>query len=569
MANIIKWNPSGKQSQQLKALQEVFIILKGFKPHNSSEVDIDIAHLSASKNVCIKKLVYLYIALASHGNDDIFLMAMNSISNDLSDPNPVIRCFTLSLVGEVPITQSNLSFLFQAILEGLKDASSNVRCCAINCIIQLNQKSYINKCDESCNEYLTTLKGKVVATVNCDPDPSVVIRALVCLAACKQDDVVCQILLSLLDKVMLLDSHLVLVLLHYASISLDVKQLRTEKKFQILNKIEPFRQLTTTYSVTIEACCLMIKLSAILENVQNDILNEIISSLFGLLMVTTKAANYYILCNLLSILECHLTSVKDKFVSNLSFFVLLDDDLPLSLVQKINILKFCVTSENANSIFNIVKPYFHKCICSDVVKAACLLLEVLYEFLPKPCKNVIFCSLFSENNVVVECCVLTYYCLLMSQKEVFSLDPSFTKALLTSYYHLKLEKSRSCFLKILSNVKVKFYGKDIKKILQKEIAVFSESTVCHQSVVLHFTLFAFLQRPQAFHTLVKQMFLKLFESTPQSFVHEQAKCYYKLLNEEALLKKLIMSSFEVFPLSEKMKNSKLKFNDLHTASILF
>ena len=573
LTKIIKWNSSSNHIQQLKRLEEVFIFSKGFKPHTASEVDVDIAYLTASNNICIKKLVYLYLTLASYCNDDIFVMAMNSASNDLKDPNPIVRSFTLCSIGKVSITPSNSDFIFNAILHGLQDISSNVRCNAINSIIQIYQKQPINNSHQFNDGIsLSLLLDKVIVTINHDPDPSVVVRSLECLATCKYDhQLVHQVLVSLLDKVMLLDYYLTLVLLHCASTSIIEDKLHLEEKFRILNKVEPLRQVSTNFSLTVKACSLMLKLSSGLKNIHKDILVEITSSLFGLLMVSNKAARYFILCNLLSILKCHPNFLKENFVSHLNFFILLDDDPSHILVTKISILKFCITSETANLVFNNVRPYFHKHKYPEVVKKSFSLLEILSKFMSEICINVLCCSMYSETSVVVECAIITYYNLTITQSQVPFLSLCFTKALLASYNHLKHEEPRACFLQIICNVKDKQHAKDISKILKKEISQFSESTLCHQSCILHFTLFIFLQWRQLFKFHIKELFLKLFQTSEQSFVHEQAKLYYKLLKEDkVILKKLVVTSFQSHSLPKQKKNIKikLKFDDVSIASVV-
>ena len=526
---------SGNQDQQLKALKEIFVLSKGFKPYDVDEINMEVTQLSASKDICLKKLVYLYLSLSSYCSDDMFLHVINSAANDLADPNPIIRSSTLASICEFSVSSDEaFEFLCKAILQGLTDASSSVRCSAINGTSQVYCK--VRHCAEllESSTFAAVLK-KVSYTIKNDPDPTVVVRSLECLILCKQKAELTNFMLSLLDKVSLLDPCLSLVLLRRASISLDYGCLSVEEVFKILNKLEHLRHLTTSYSLPIESCFLMTKLSAKVENVHKDVVIEFLSSLISFLFVCNKTSLYYILCCLLSVIQLHPSLITNKIVENIKLFFLSSEDSSHVCAKKIAILKHCVNGDTSVIIYNNIRPYFHRANMPNVVKASFELLRALHDFMPEACNNVLLCSLYAEITVIVECSITVLYHLIISAKhnENSAYFSKVTSPLLTCYKHVVSEEAKSCYLFLVSGITDVKHVKILGKIIKTEVLLCPTLTsFCHQHSIIVATCRLYFTWPSFFQSQVKEILSKIFKCGHHSFVREQAKIYYTLLRDD-------------------------------------
>ena len=553
-AKALKWKPS-EDRKQLKALEKVFIYSKGFKPFNSDEVNIDIAQLSASKDICIKKLVYLYVALSSYCSKDIFLHVMNSLANDLTDPNPVVRNASLQSSTEIMLKeQTNFEFVYNAILQGLQDSAASVRISAINGVVRLYQKMKIlPKSDDHFLSEITNTFQKINSTIKTDPDPAVVVRCLECLTACGAPrETLNPVILSLLHKVSLLDPYLILVVVHRANVSLNCTLLKTNEKFMLLNKLETLRNLTTNCSLTVEAFSLMLKLSTNLENVQNDVLVEIVSNMIALFSVCNKSARYFILSSLYAILRVYCVQIQEFFLSKLYLFLLWNDDDSYVLMKKLDILNFCINDETAMIILSNVRPYCLKNHLPCVVKETFYLLRTLYNYAPDICQRIVYCSLYSNFSIVTDSAiVLLHYITIQQAKhdKDYCISSKLTSAILACYKHLSSLEAKTCFLMLVSYVTDLDCSRTVVKILGHETAEFFEcSSQYYQYCVLVVLLRCFLRWPHLFHVHVKNLFSIVLKNPKHTFIHEQTKIYYRFLQKNDYSQLKICLNFDKIPL---------------------
>ena len=567
LSRSLKWKPTESNLMQLKALQEIFVLSKGFSPLDSNEVNMDIAQLTASKNICLKKLVYLYVALSSHCCEDIILHVMNSVASDLTDPNAIVRRATLYSVNEFSVnSEVNLEFAYKSILQGLVDHAASVRCTAVNGIIQLYHKKsdYLK---QNGKELIVAALEKVYITINNDPDPSVVIRCLECLSSCDaKTEFLNPAIVSLLTKVSLLDPSLVLILLHRAAVSLNLSKIEGEEIFKLLNKLERLRTVNTHCSMTIKTCSVMLKLTNNFGDVQNDVILELIKTLIALLSVCNKHAKYFILCNLYDVLKVYCALVQENIISNMLLFLLWDQDDSYVLVKKLQILNYCVLESTAADIFFNIRPYFFKFRSCFVVKEAFRLLKTLYKYLPQQSENVVWAGLYSDASVVVDCAVTLLHYVTTNHTQAngdIFVTSKIASALLNCHKHLSLQEAKCCFLVLISSITDSASSKDILKVLKTELAHFCDnSSLCYQYCVLVVLLRSFLRWPRLFQHLVKELFTRLLKNPKNNFVVQQAKMFHQLLQKDHKQLKLLLNSTVTLPCV------KMSISQTHAIKIL-
>jgi len=565
--------------KQLKALEEIFVFSKGFQPYDSDEVNVDVAQLSASNDICIKKLVYQYVALSSYHNGDIFLHVINSLANDLTDPNPLVRSSSLRFCTEISITdEANFAFVCKAVLQALQDNAASVRCCAINGIIQLNAKASLIL-DKQSLTAVKELVEKVDHIISTDSDASVVVRCLECLSVCNSvNETLHSIILSLLYKVSLLDSHLILVVLYRAHALLNFNKLDSSEKFKLLNKLEILRNLSTNCSQTVQAFSLMLKLSSNVENVQNDVIVEIVSNMIALFSVCNKSIRYFLLSSLYAILRVYCVHIQEYFLSKLSLFLLWNDDDSYVLLKKLDVLHFCINDDTAQIIISNIQPYCFKTQMPHVIKGAFGLLKTLYKYAPEYCEKIVYCSLFSDFCVIVDSATkLLHHITVQRAKhdDDHHLSSKFTSALMTCYAHLSLVEAKICFFMLISYIYDFDCAKTIAKILKVENKNFFD---CHSQTYQYAFIIAllrcFLRWPNIFQAQVKSLFANLLKSPKQTLIYEQVKVYYRLLQKDDHSQLKLLLNFNKIPsitLPTIIRGSKAEilFDELKAVAIKY
>jgi AP-3 complex subunit beta len=125
---------SNKDSLKLDAMKKIVgMIAKG---KNASDLFPAVVKNVVSKNVEIKKLVYVYLMRYAEEQQDLALLSISTFQRALKDPNQLIRASALRVLSSirVPII---VTILMMAIKEAVSDMSPYVRKTAANAIIKL------------------------------------------------------------------------------------------------------------------------------------------------------------------------------------------------------------------------------------------------------------------------------------------------------------------------------------------------------------------------------------------------------------------------------------------------
>uniref|UniRef100_A0A3Q2XG89 Clathrin/coatomer adaptor adaptin-like N-terminal domain-containing protein n=1 Tax=Hippocampus comes TaxID=109280 RepID=A0A3Q2XG89_HIPCM len=115
---------SNKESLKLEAMKRVVgLIAKG---KNASELFPAVVKNVASKNIELKKLVYVYLVRYAEEQQDLALLSISTFQRALKDPNQLIRASALRVLSSirVPII---VPIMMLAIKEAAADLSPYVR----------------------------------------------------------------------------------------------------------------------------------------------------------------------------------------------------------------------------------------------------------------------------------------------------------------------------------------------------------------------------------------------------------------------------------------------------------
>ncbi|MBN3291189.1 AP3B1 protein, partial [Polypterus senegalus] len=125
---------SNKDSLKLEAMKRIVgLIAKG---KNSSDLFPAVVKNVASKNIELKKLVYVYLVRYAEEQQDLALLSISTFQRALKDPNQLIRASALRVLSSirVPII---VPIMMLAIKEAASDLSPYVRKTAAHAIQKL------------------------------------------------------------------------------------------------------------------------------------------------------------------------------------------------------------------------------------------------------------------------------------------------------------------------------------------------------------------------------------------------------------------------------------------------
>ncbi|XP_060746354.1 AP-3 complex subunit beta-1 isoform X2 [Tachysurus vachellii] len=156
---------SSKESHKLEAMKRVVgLIAKG---KNASELFPAVVKNVASKNLELKKLVYVYLVRYAEEQQDLALLSISTFQRALKDPNQLIRASALRVLSSirVPII---VPIMMLAIKEAASDLSPYVRKTAAHAIQKLysldpDQKEHlIEVIEKLLKDKSTLVAGNVV-----------------------------------------------------------------------------------------------------------------------------------------------------------------------------------------------------------------------------------------------------------------------------------------------------------------------------------------------------------------------------------------------------------------------
>ncbi|KAJ8396562.1 hypothetical protein AAFF_G00016280 [Aldrovandia affinis] len=156
---------SNKESLKLEAMKRIVgLIAKG---KNASELFPAVVKNVASKNIELKKLVYVYLVRYAEEQQDLALLSISTFQRALKDPNQLIRASALRVLSSVRVTII-VPIMMLAIKEASTDLSPYVRKTAAHAIQKLysldpDQKEHlIEVIEKLLKDKSTLVAGSVV-----------------------------------------------------------------------------------------------------------------------------------------------------------------------------------------------------------------------------------------------------------------------------------------------------------------------------------------------------------------------------------------------------------------------
>lgn len=132
-----------------------------------SSVFSEMVMCSATSDIVLKKMCYLYVGNYAKNNPDLALLTINFLQRDCKDQDPMIRGLALRSLCSLRV-ENLVEYLVGPLVSGLKDGSSYVRMVAVMGILKLYHISATTCMDA---DFLSTLKHMMLN----DPETQVCI----------------------------------------------------------------------------------------------------------------------------------------------------------------------------------------------------------------------------------------------------------------------------------------------------------------------------------------------------------------------------------------------------------
>ncbi|KAH3761626.1 AP-1 complex subunit beta-1 [Pelomyxa schiedti] len=161
---------SGREDRKVDAVKRIIAAMTEGK--DVSVLFTDVVNCMQTRNVELKKLVYLYVMNYAKSQPDRAILAVNTFQRDASDPNPLIRALAVRTMGCIRVDRI-VEYLTQPLSLCLKDSDPYVRKTAAVCVAKLFD---INPELVVAQGFLDQLKELIA-----DPNPMVIANAVAAL----------------------------------------------------------------------------------------------------------------------------------------------------------------------------------------------------------------------------------------------------------------------------------------------------------------------------------------------------------------------------------------------------
>ena len=125
---------------QLSQKREVFRRVIGYMTLglDVSELLMDMILATSTRDVVLKKMLYLYLVTYASSHPELALLCINTLVKDCAEQDPTIR--GLALRSLCSLRCDNVTeYMLPQIHRGLEDANAYVRRCAVMCVLKLHQ----------------------------------------------------------------------------------------------------------------------------------------------------------------------------------------------------------------------------------------------------------------------------------------------------------------------------------------------------------------------------------------------------------------------------------------------
>lgn len=484
-----------------------------------------ILKLLTHPDLVAKKIVYSILTEYAHKQPDIALLAINTLTQECSNGNPMVRGLALKTVCSLN-HENFFEFGQGAVDSALSDTSAFVRRIAVNCCGKLHYRS-ANICQES------GLTEKLYHMIR-DPDPIVAVNAVMTLEEILKDEggivINRNITHYLLNKLESLSAwgqiYIMNVLTKYTPKSED-------EMFDIMNMLDAY---LTHNSCSVSLACLKLFINLItdLPHLKEEVLKR---SLTGICSVLTSGNHELVYC-IIEVLEGFLDDASGIIALQYKHFFCKYKEPGYLKQRKIEFLPSVVTGDNGNEILDELCLYTTDS-SKQVSLSAITAMGTVIQVRPSAVKH---CFAKFKSLIETDVSYIISNTLQVLQRIDMREMVEFTELvnLITTKMDLLQDDAGRCaFLVILGR-----YGDkvtDSPYVLEDFLELFAEESMSAtvQLYVLMAAVQLFFHHPAACHGMLGDVLETGVQSSDKA-VHDQAVFYYTLLLTDITMAKDVL-----------------------------
>lgn len=313
---------------------------------NTEKLLPHVVKLLPSTDMMVKKLACWFVT--QHPNEQLTLLAVNTLLKDCEDPSPMIRGLALRTLSNIPLTSVSIYTVTQ-IDRAMKDSSAYVRRTAVMACIKIHQVSPELIVDHGL---INQLYGMIR-----DPDPLVVVNCLSALEELLEDEggavINRNIAHYLLNRLALFTEWGLIMVLKLLQ---RYKPKGEEETIQIMNMVDNFLKHNNS-SVVMGTLHYFLHLVSDLPHLVNEVYNRAKSQILHTLASGNPELTYL----LLQYIETLLPNEQQSFQQHFRCFFCKYNEPLYVKKKKIELLPHVTNDENIKEVLEELSMY-----CSDI-----------------------------------------------------------------------------------------------------------------------------------------------------------------------------------------------------------
>mmetsp|Transcript_17792 Transcript_17792/g.43541 ORF Transcript_17792/g.43541 Transcript_17792/m.43541 type:complete len:791 (+) Transcript_17792:1027-3399(+) len=482
-----------------------------------SKLFSEMINLSHTKDLVLKKMIYLYLCNYAQKKKDLAVLAINTLRKDAQDDDPMIRGLALRSLCSLKLP-TIVEYVIPLLRSGVKDSSSYVRKTAAMGCARLFRISP--------DSFQTGRWGETLKAMLTDREPAVAINALSCLNEVHADRgglaAEGKLILPLLKRVREFNEWGQCAILGFAARYQPASQ---QEMFGIMNHLDPLLKHSNC-AVVLATTKVYLNFTRNHPKVHFSVIERLKVPLLTLMSSSSMELAYTVLSHLKVLAE---RSPKTFRTDYKHFYCRYNDPSALKRIKQ-DVLVGLAHEGNASEVINELSEYItdvHPDIAKQAIRAVGKISVKIESVVDEGIELLLSFLDLGTDYVTSETCVVLMDILRKFPDRYEDVIPS----LQTVLKSVEAPEGRAAVVWLIGE-----YGEtidDAPYILETLIDAYADeasSQVCME--LLTATMKLFFKRPPELQKMLGRLVEKACKDKNQVDVRDQALFYYRLLRHD-------------------------------------
>ncbi|CAM9231598.1 unnamed protein product [Chrysoparadoxa australica] len=484
-----------------------------------------------TRDVVIKKMVYLYLCTYAHAEPDLAVMCINTLQRDCSNEDPMVRGLALRSLCSLRLP-SIVEYISEPLRKSLRDTNAYVRKTGVMGILKLFhlQPEVVRE-----SNMIDTLYSMIQ-----DPDALVVCNCITVLDEIMADEggmaINRAIVLHLLGKMSSFNEWGVC---HVLALVCRYKPFDEDEAYSIMNLLDPALRTTNSAVVFSVIECFLHLTKAMgddgdAKELQVQVLERAAAPLLTLMAGSGPELVHCILMHIEVLVQQHPAAFEAEYRQ---FYTRANDPTNVKYA-KIALLSQVANGDSMTEVINELTEYVRD-TDSELVRRAIQAMANLSQRLPEGTDDIIehFIDFLDvEESVVRAQTILSLQTLL---RKYAHFRPSVLPHLGKCLRSLDSPEAKSAVIWMIGE-----YGQDMVKapyILEPLIDSWDEQTsVLIKAQLLSACMKLFFKRPPEIQSMLGRLLAAALNDDASQDLHDRALLYYRLLKEDVVKAEVVI-----------------------------